>query len=99
MEVVAQHHDPTDRHRRNRLRCLVEPQPIAARKKRLSPDRLSYGKHTFRISGCGMVAFPELNGWMHRVSGMGRRVSLTGRWLPQFDLVPLGIDDPAELAV
>src|SRR3954464_11275571 len=26
-------------------------------------------------------------------------VSLTGRWLPQFDLVSLGIDDPAKLAV
>src|SRR5215208_820036 len=27
------------------------------------------------------------------------RVSLTGRWLPQFDLVALRIDDPAKLAV
>src|SRR6476469_4339681 len=27
------------------------------------------------------------------------RGSLTGAWLPQLDLVPLGIDDPAELAV
>ena len=28
-----------------------------------------------------------------------RRVSLTGRWLPQFDLVSLRIDDPGKLAV
>src|SRR6185437_11443331 len=27
------------------------------------------------------------------------RVSLTGRWLPQFDLVSLGVDDPAKRAV
>jgi hypothetical protein len=28
-----------------------------------------------------------------------RAFSLTGRWFPQFDLVPLGIHDPGKLAV
>ncbi|HEV2669822.1 MAG TPA: hypothetical protein VGU74_01920, partial [Gemmatimonadales bacterium] len=32
-------------------------------------------------------------------SASSKRVSLTGRWLPQFDLVSLRIDDPAKLAV
>src|SRR5215216_3919222 len=50
-----------------------------------------------------MNAAATIRGPVGRDDSLGRsergRVSLTGRRLPQFDLVSLGIDDPAKLAV